>query len=889
MKRIITIIIAGIVLICSLISVYVEVNTFLNPTHRAIADYFWAGFYFITIFGSLAFWWAGKKQYLFRTNVIFIILLLSVVILFSDNGPALLVLLWLILIAWSIGKKFLDIFKLPIELSFGESAIFSIGVGMIGLVLLTLGLASFHLLQPFLPIPARFTNLLHPIVIFIVLFILSVLFIPNLFKTIRPIFTSAKNSFQALWRSGEPGWVPITFTFLSIFGIAGILLALSPTIRFDALTYHLTVPARYIEARGMVPIPELWNSYWAHYAEILYTLAMIIVGQPLPSLLHFTFGLLTISLVFLLGKRLGGTSVGALAALLFFSIPVVSYEAGTPYIDLMHSFYILFAVYAIILWWQYSQNQWLLIAGITAGFALGIKISTATIVIPLGILMLCAIWIKKHSFSQVIKGSLHFGIMVLVLFSIWLIRDYAWTGNPIFPMYNQIFNSPLWVNNANMFTINSSRWSNILSILLMPLDLVINSKKYYWEAQNGMLAALPLLSLPWLYIWHPSVKKETKIISIGLTILLVLSSAFFLFSSPNARYMIPLFTIMAILAAINIKVLFDSFISGYRILGIITVIVFGVYFLSTRLALTVRSSDIEERYPVAVAMGFETPEHFLSRSLPNYDTYSYLDKKAGNHKALAVGTDFSFYSKSHIYPSELSVATSKLVRENTSTEKLIQDIAGNGFDYLIVDWNGVQKYNLWYIPVLQSSFLNDFTQLEYAQNNVSCYRILPQGKVTSPLPAEGENLLKNSNFEKKEENNNLPAWDTYGQPYLNQDKNDVYSGDGDVHVTGNDFVFQEVPVIPGEIYTLGYWFKGDGNNQNARLQIMWRDDNLITVKVSSFQVNAGSNWTWRQLSSIAPDEATSARVYVTAGEGSKVWVDDVIFTRGNISSVSEMR
>ena len=89
------------------------------------------------------------------------------------------------------------------------------------------------------------------------------------------------------------------------------------------------------------------------------------------------------------------------------------------------------------------KSRYLLFAGICCGLAAGTKYN-GLINIFLLTLFIPVLYIRSQnggtgSNSRGITCSLLFLMATLVAFSPWLIRNYAWTGNPIYPLHNSLF------------------------------------------------------------------------------------------------------------------------------------------------------------------------------------------------------------------------------------------------------------------------------------------------------------------------------------------------------------------------------------------------------------------------------------------------------------------
>jgi hypothetical protein len=185
----------------------------------------------------------------------------------------------------------------------------------------------------------------------------------------------------------------ITIYLLVVLGLA-LILALLPPTDWDGLFYHLKGPKLYLEAGriiGGIDIPHL--SFPALF-EMLFTLAMGLRGDIAAKLLHFSFIPWLMALVYLISSRFFATESGAVAGvptvpqsagtekrqsggwtavLVLISMPMVLNLGTQAYNDLPLAFYQVAALVAILRWRQHEQTGWLILSGVFAGLAMGLK------------------------------------------------------------------------------------------------------------------------------------------------------------------------------------------------------------------------------------------------------------------------------------------------------------------------------------------------------------------------------------------------------------------------------------------------------------------------------------------------------------------------------------
>jgi hypothetical protein len=327
----------------------------------------------------------------------------------------LLIALWLAFAALGSGRFLLQRLK-QTELNPLEQLFLGLGLGFGGLGLVVFLLGIVGLLYPWL---------------FYVLMVGLTLVV-------------ARPTYQFLRQLPRPSPGRIVAIFLAASLFLGLSKALLPPADWDGLFYHLTGPKLYLEAGRIVSgidIPHL--SFPASF-EMLFMLAMGLVGDVPAVLLHFTFHLMTAGLVYLIARDLLGVKNSWLAVLFFYAMPMVLTLAGWAYNDMGLAFYETAALYCLLKWaktrfFSYESIEkidasqktgFLLFSAIFSGLAMGIKYTS--FVGPLALVLLLVWWGRKQV-GQVIRPLLLFGIVAFLVAAPWFLKNLAFTGNPVYP------------------------------------------------------------------------------------------------------------------------------------------------------------------------------------------------------------------------------------------------------------------------------------------------------------------------------------------------------------------------------------------------------------------------------------------------------------------------
>jgi len=226
--------------------------------------------------------------------------------------------------------------------------------------------------------------------------------------------------------------------------IATIILSSVPPVDRDALTHHLFVPKLWLQHGGIYEIPEIPFSYYPMNLDLLYTIPLYFGNDIVPKYIHYLFALLTAWLIQrYLNKRLGNV-YGLLGAIFFLSIPIIVKLSITVYVDLGLVFFTTASLLLLLHWAEKGfQLRYLLPAGLCCGLAAGTKynglISIFVLTLFVPIIYQRSAGKDQQSNGKALLFGLVFAVATFVAFSPWLIRNYVWTGNPIYPLHNSLF------------------------------------------------------------------------------------------------------------------------------------------------------------------------------------------------------------------------------------------------------------------------------------------------------------------------------------------------------------------------------------------------------------------------------------------------------------------
>ena len=449
-----------------------------------------------------------------------------------DVGTA----VWINLVAWGIGTALLNL--LPIKMNRLETAVLGAGLGFgaLGLWVFLIGLIGAFTPVAFWGTMAAATGL-------------------TLWRTFNATAPTRrenkKENLRQSVRSADFSFPSrgITLYLLLVLGLA-LIIALLPPTDWDGLFYHLKGPKLYLAAGrivGGIDIPHL--SFPALF-EMLFTLAMGLRGDVAAKLLHFSFIPWLMALVYLLARDWFKVKNGWTAVLILISMPMVLNLGAQAYNDLPLAFYQVAALIALLRWRQNEQTGWLILSGVFAGLAMGLKYTSFVTPLLLAGFVVWHFWQKdsravagvptvppsgtaKKSAAANTTGRLAKAIRPLLTLTAattlvalpWYIKNWAFTGNPVYPF---VFGGQFWdaFRAAAYAGTGTGLGFDPVALLRLPHDLILGLND---ASQDGQPGPLFLIFLPAVLVYGFSQWKREGGVERPFHLLLIFVLAQYIF------------------------------------------------------------------------------------------------------------------------------------------------------------------------------------------------------------------------------------------------------------------------------------------------------------------------------------------------------------------------
>ena len=303
-------------------------------------------------------------------------------------------------------------------------------------------------------------------------------------------------------RNEIPRWLPSAVLVTTLLGFLFSLLP--PAEGFDGLFYHLTMPERLLADRQILPYNVL-QFWFPGLIEGDFLLALGLRSERTAQLIHWSFSMLTLALVWEWSRNLFGHKSAWWSLAMLISMPSLPWISSWAYTDLALTFVGLACLYSLWRWSNVRENVWLTLTGLFAGMGMGIKYTS--FILPVLCFLLILVWEKD--INSRITSTLRFSIPALLVALPWYLRNWLVMGNPFYPF---VFGGRFWDSFRTTWYNGSGTgigW-NIRELLLLPFTITLGHRDQNFY--DGRIRPLFLLLIPfalWI-LWKKRAASQAE-------------------------------------------------------------------------------------------------------------------------------------------------------------------------------------------------------------------------------------------------------------------------------------------------------------------------------------------------------------------------------------------
>jgi hypothetical protein len=394
------------------------------------------------------------------------------------------------------------------------------------------------------------------------------------------------------------------------------VLALYPPAGFDETMYHLPFARAFVRTGAMPFLPELRIPVFPQLDELLSAEMMLLAGDVATHLIRLLATLVTAVLLVAWGRRDFSSKAGWLAAGLFLGNPILVHLAGSGYVEPEMNLFVAAALYSLDRWRQ-GARSWLALAAVFAASAAGVKY--------LGLFFVAAVLAaalptacRRHRMRNWIAAA----ALCLAVLAPTYGRILAYTGNPLFPFYPNLFGPSPWAPDPAGRPIVE----RVEAYVSFPADVLLDRDEVGRQPpySPAYLFGLPLLALGALRD-----RRVRWLLGMPLAYSFV-----FILLPPDSRYMTALLPSLslALAGALSRWRMRDWALPALAVLAFLPGWAYGAYRLGR-----------EGPLPVTV------PERraYLAAKLPAYAALDHLNRLHGRSYSV-----YGLYAENMVYHAE---------------------------------------------------------------------------------------------------------------------------------------------------------------------------------------------------------------------------------------------
>ena len=469
--------------------------------------------------------------------------------------------------------------------------------------------------------------------------------------------------------------------------------------------------------------------------DLLYLIPLYFGNDIIPKYIHFAFALLTGCLIFgYLKQRTGKSLYGFFGALLFLSLPVVVKLSITVYVDLGLIFFSTAALLYILKWAAngYSARH-LILSGVFCGLALGTKYNGLVTFFLLACLA-PVLYVRGEGVAlppgkrpggppngpehhggraalKAVASGVVFSVVALAVFSPWMIRNFIWTRNPVYPLYSSVFTpneKKSDIGSAEAADDSAETGMNhfvarklvfkesLIETLSIPIRIFFQGEdgdpKYFDGRLNPYLLLFPLLSLLGFRRLPRKLQNESMALA-GFAVLYLLFA--FFQTDMRIRYVAPIIPPLVILAVIGISDL-SVYIKGHSS-SVFSRCGMGLLILGVALFLVPNLQYAMEQFrivePLRYLSGDISRDDYIQKFRPEYAAMRYINRHLPpDARVLGVflGNRRYYCDRDLIFDGTLEAG----IRSAASAEVLATMLREKGFTHVIIRYDLFDKFIL---------------------------------------------------------------------------------------------------------------------------------------------------------------------------------------------------
>jgi hypothetical protein len=348
----------------------------------------------------------------------------------------------------------------------------------------------------------------------------------------------------------RPFLVAAVFILTSVVAVVALL----PQLWWDVLSYHLTLPLKYILAERLYYVPDIRASSFPQYQEQLNLWGMLLYSTRLAPLFAILTWNVTFVTVYSAGRRIYGKEAGFYGAAVFIATPFILFFVPYGVNDHWWAMYFALSLYFVLRWYEKDTWQDLIAAAMLTGLAFGSKILQGFLIPIYVLVLITAAYASRKGVVKSTVSLIVFGVLIFAVASPWFLRNWVHTGELLGFITDDYTQVSMWRGEGQargvferflwFFSLPTFRGPGLSLWNLVKTPFLITVGRTTWGSSNG----IGFLLYPGLFLSLFIQRRWKTSVTIFATVILFFLAWVFLMKTTTPRYLYPVIPLAAVAA-----------------------------------------------------------------------------------------------------------------------------------------------------------------------------------------------------------------------------------------------------------------------------------------------------------------------------------------------------
>lgn len=654
------------------------------------------------------------------------------------------------------------------------------------------------------------------------------------------------------WNLSPPSWYETILASLSAGLVTFAFLgAFVPENISDATRQHLPIAREFWQMHGLVILESMSVSRQAIQNHVIFAVAYGFGGLTAVKLVQAAIGLISIAGVFALGWLLRGRFAALVGACVFGTMPIVLWELGHAFIDMLPVVLATSALMCVLIWQRHDRFAWLVLAGALTGIGVSTKLNMAALILAIaaGVFLVGR---EPWNFRDRLLSTIAYCLGALTLVP-WLVHLALGTGT--LPGLDAALSRMAWLTtdaHHRMAKVTTSGGTLVpagasspdllgtpaewvpfghtpIDLLRLPWTLTFAGERFAFPVVGkGEVGIASLLLIP--FGLFAGLRRSTAFL---VLVALLFYVAWWLTPYQISRHLLPTLAVVAALGGSGLASVVERQ-NGPRWQGPLKYTALGALVFSIGLTPLFFVSGTRTHIPVALLTGAQSREAYIRSSI------TAAVPLLASSELLAPDTPVAFLGGMWDAPQIYTGARLIFINGNdagATPEAVLSTLGQDGVSYII--WNrGTSPTRDSSSTIRSTPFLRQYTRILAGDQDAYLFEVLPAGDTTWGQ-ATVTNLLDDPGLQ--DITGKKGPWAIEGKSAIAQ---------GAVALSRRATLMQEVAVTPGHAYLLEAPIRCLEASGRGVLTFRWLDAQGNVIDLASEVVAPGqeitSQFLWRR-------------------------------------------